>query len=164
MTASSASSHAGSRRGVDLPISAERAWALVTDVRNHPRWVPWTRVDAAGNLGVGDVVSTAVGPRSWGGGMVDRMRVERLDPPSPGATEPADGVVVLRRLGPALLGSREIHVRPTGPTTCRVTWAEQAHLSAGPHPLTATLLWPVRAGVAWRARRRLSAEMRITRR
>lgn len=164
MTESPARSHAGSRRGADLPISAERAWALVTDVRNHPRWVPWTRVDAPGNLRVGDVLSTAVGPRSWGGGLVDRMQVDRLDPPSPPGTEPADGVVVLRRVGPALLGSREIRVRPTGPTTCHVAWAEQAHLRAGPRRLTATLLWPVRTYLAWRARRRLSAEMRITRR
>ncbi|KGM13003.1 hypothetical protein [Cellulomonas bogoriensis] len=157
------------RRGTELPISAERAWALVTDVRNHPRRVPWTRVDAAGALQVGDTLNTAVGPRSWGGGLVDRMQAERLDPPQPdladteGAPDAA-GVMVLRRLGPVLDGARTVHVHPTGPTTCRVTWVEHAHLRTGPRALTAPLLWPVTAYVARRARRRLSAEMRITRR
>lgn len=154
------------RRTTSLPISAERAWDLVTDVRNHARWLPWTRVDARGGLTIGETFSAASGPTSWGGGLTDRMQVDRLDPPSPPGHD-ADGdeaVLLLRRLGPTLLGSREIRIRPTGPTSCRLSWVERAYVRRLPRPLTAPLLWPVLAATSWRARRRITAEMRITRR
>lgn len=154
------------RVGKDLPISARRAWDLVTDVRNHARWIPWTRIDAPNRLHVGDRFSGASGPRFLpGGGLVDRMQIERLDPPSPDGdgADGAAGVAVYRKLGPVLLGTAEVHVRPTGPTTCRVTWVERVHLRGLPPRVTAPVVRPALAGMSWLLLRKISAEVRSMR-
>src|SRR5690606_7643245 len=68
-----------------LPLPAPDAWALVTDVRNHARWVPLTRIDAAPRLAVGDRFVAVTGPRARrrGWGLLGRMAVERAGPPDP---------------------------------------------------------------------------------
>lgn len=168
-------------RRIDLP--ADDAWLIVTDVRNHARWIPWTRIHTPGPLRVGDLFVAASGPE-WlpGGGFMDRMVVERLDPPSgdghpaqepalppeptvgdgPDGDSPAPGtgVAVFRKLGPALLGTAEVHVRPAGPDRCEVTWLERVHLRGLPPALTAAPLRPVLAAMTRVALRRFATEVR----
>lgn len=138
-----------------LPIPAEHAWDLVADLRNHVRWIPFTRVDAPNNPVVGSTVSARTGPR--GLGIVDRMVVERSDPP---ATELGhSGVAAYRKLGPVLLGTAELQVHPTAADRCRVTWIEQVHLRGTPAWLTGPPVWPVMAGMVTLALTRLRAEV-----
>ncbi len=149
-----------------LPLSPLRAWDLVADARNHARWIPLTRVDVVD----GEVVAVT-GPRArrGGGGLVDRMRIDRFDPPGdrPGDT----GVAVFVKVGRVLRGTARIEVGPVGQgvgrtragraprqgvgapgASARVAWSEDVHL-AGPLPrrLTSTLAAPVLAGMMWLA-------------
>jgi hypothetical protein len=130
----------------DLPLDADQAWRLVADARHHTRWVPLTRVDItrpapdAPGAGwavwpggaepeEGDDILAVSGPyarRGWPG-VVDRMRIERFEPPL-GAVP---GVAVFVKLGPLLLGTARIEVEPTGATS-RVTWSEAVHLRGLP--------------------------------
>ena len=138
-----------------LPIPAERAWDLVTDLRNHPRWIPLTWVDAPNNPVVGSVVSARTGPR--GLGIVDRMVIERSDPPS--TDQGRSGSAAYRKLGPVLLGTAELQVHPTAPDRCRVTWIEQVHLRGTPTWLSGPPVWPFMAGMVALALARLRAEV-----
>lgn len=133
-----------------LPLDAEEAWELVADARHHTRWVPLTRV-ALGPAGggtpswsaradgdlprVGDVIQAVSGPfaRRGAPGLVDRMRIERFEPPL-GAVP---GVAVFVKLGPVLLGSARIEVEGVGPRSSRVTWTEGIHLRGLPRAATA---------------------------
>src|SRR5437764_217776 len=90
------------RREDPLAVSLALAWSCVTDVRNHARWIPLTRMDAGADLSVGDTFAGISGPAVPRGlALVDRMRIERLDPP----TATAGGRAVYRKLGPLLLGT-----------------------------------------------------------
>lgn len=130
------------RVSCDLPLDADDAWRLVADARHHTRWVPLTRVDltrpapgapAAGwavwpggaQPEEGDEILAVSGPfaRRGAPGLVDRMRIERFEPPL-GAVP---GVAVFVKLGPVLLGTARIEVEQTGATS-RVTWSETVHL------------------------------------
>lgn len=130
----------------DLPLDADQAWQLVADARHHTRWVPLTRVgitrpapDAPGagwavwpggaEPEEGDDILAVSGPfaRRGAPGLVDRMRIERFEPPL-GAVP---GVAVFVKLGPLLLGTARIEVQPTG-TTSRVTWSETVYLRGLP--------------------------------
>ncbi|WP_372595518.1 SRPBCC family protein [Actinotalea sp.] len=119
---------------VVLPLSAAGAWALVTDVRRHERWVPMTRIEAGADLGPGDVFTAVTGPTapSGGPGLVDRMTVLRAD--SPG--ERTTGVAEYRKDGPVLRGGAGIEVRPLGAAWCEVTWIEQIGVRGLPTVLT----------------------------
>jgi len=130
----------GATASVVLPVSAERAWALVADVRNHVRWIPLTRIDAAPSLGVGDRFTAVSGPGALCGspGLVDRMVVERTDAPDTGTG--TAGVAVYRKLGPVLLGTASVRVEPRGPASCRIVWAEDVHLRGLPARVTAPVL------------------------
>ncbi|MBO1752183.1 hypothetical protein J4G33_10255 [Actinotalea sp. BY-33] len=145
-----------------LPLRAEEAWDLVTDVHHHERWVPMTRIDGPAALGVGDVFVGVTGPGALHGGpgLADRMRVERLEPP---VTEPAGpgrtGVAVYRKLGPVLLGTAEVHVRPLGPGLCEVAWVERVHLRGLPRALTTAPLRPVLGGMGWYVLRQVAREV-----
>jgi hypothetical protein len=137
-------------------MSAERAWLSVTDVRNHARWIPLTHMEAEANLGVGDTFTGVSGPPFPPGlRLVDRMRIERLDPP----TTTAEGRAVYRKLGPVLLGTAEVRVRPIGDTACTVTWVEHVHLRGLPPGLTAPILSPLLAQMTKLALRRMVAEL-----
>lgn len=108
-----------------LPLPAEAAFALVTDLSRHGEWIPLTRMDVPRRpLRVGDAV-VATTARV----LVDRMTVVRLDPPLGGD----DGVAVLRKNGPLLLGAARITVRSAGPGRARVVWDEDVWLR-GPLP------------------------------
>lgn len=142
-----------------LPLSAEDAWGLVTDVRNHARWVPLTRINAAPALAVGDPFVAVTGPgaaRGWPG-LPDRMVIERLAPPDAATGTP--GSATYRKLGPVLLGTASVQVGPTGPTSCILTWTEDVHLRGLPRRLTAPLLRPVLALMLRVVVRRLRAEV-----
>lgn len=132
-----------------LPLDADAAWRLVADARHHAGWVPLTRVDLQRPDGVawaweprpddsapeaGDVVVAVSGPtaRRGGPGMVDRMRIERFEPP----LGQVPGVAVFVKHGPVLLGTARIEVAAAGPGRARVTWAEQVHLRGLPPALT----------------------------
>ena len=129
----------------------------VTDVRTPARWIPFTRMDAAARLRVGDTFAGITGPAFLRGrGLVDRMQIERLDPPARGRT----GVAVYRKLGPVLLGTAEVHVRPTGRASCTVTWVERVHLRGLPARITRPVLSPVLAAMTSLALRTMAKEQR----
>ena len=130
-------------RVVDL--DATSAFALLADVRNHARWIPWTHGRypqtpsgplPAGPFPVGTRFTMISGP---GGGLPDRMIVTDLRPPGTQGTQgtPATASITLRKAGPVLLGTAGIVVEPVGPTRSRITWWEDGYL-AGPLPARAT--------------------------
>ena len=129
-----------------LPLDAAAAWELLVDARHHARWIPLTRVDApAGPPGLGVRVVAVSGPfaRRGAPGLVDRMRIDRFEPPN-GDTS---GVALFTKLGPLLLGEARIQVAPAGAGLAKVTWSERVHL-VGPFPaMTGRLLAPVLRGM-----------------
>ncbi|WP_066585228.1 SRPBCC family protein [Cellulomonas timonensis] len=142
-----------------LPIPAAEAFALLTDLRSHARWIPMTRVHVPpGPPRLGALVTAVSGPLTRRGapGLVDRMRIDRLDPPDPAAGTP--GVAVFAKLGPVLLGESRMEVAPAGPRHSRVTWSERAWL-AGPVP-AAALVAPVLRGMLALALARVARELR----
>lgn len=151
------------RRGgatVELPLSAERAWALVTDVRNHARWIPFTRIDAGHPLRVGDTFSAATGPAGptlHRLALVDRMQVTHATPPTTAPARP--GHAAYRKLGPVLLGTAEVHVTPLGPDRSAVTWVEDIHLRGLPRATVAWAARPLGTALVRRALRKVRAEV-----
>ena len=147
-----------------VPLPADEAWRLVTDVRNHERWIPQTRIDAPAELPVGAAFVAVSGPgaTSGGAGVVDRMVVERSDPPRPahGSTPATPGVAVYRKVGPVLLGTAEVHVRPLGPGHSALTWVEDVHVRGLPAPLTRPFVGLFLRGMLDLALRRITAELR----
>ena len=142
-----------------LPIPAEQAWELVTDVRNHARWVPFTRIDAAHPLRIGDTFSAATGP---GGALrrlslVDRMIVTATTPPT--TTPPRSGRAVYRKLGPVLLGGAEVLVDLLGPDQCTVTWIEDIHLRGLPRWAVAWVSRPLSGAMVRHALGKVRAEV-----
>jgi hypothetical protein len=130
-----------------LPLDPADAWDLLVDARHHARWIPLTRVDAPqGPPRLGADVVAVSGPFARRGtpGLVDRMRIDRFEPPA----VDAPGVAVFTKQGPLLLGQARIEVAAAGPGRSRVTWSERVHL-AGPLPpaLTGRLLAPVLRGM-----------------
>jgi hypothetical protein len=130
-------------RVIDLP--ADAAWDLCVDARNHARWIPLTRVTVHGlPIGLGSRVDAVSGPFLDRGvpGLPDTMRVDVLDPPTPGHP----GTAVFTKLGPVLLGSAGIQVAAVDGGRAAVTWTEDVHL-AGPLPraVTAAVLAPALA-------------------
>lgn len=144
-------------------IPADEAWRLVTDVRNHARWIPLTRIDVDGAPTLGTTFAGVSGPgaTSGGPGLVDRMVIERFDPPVPAhGTEPArTGVATFRKLGPVLLGTAEVQVRPLGPRHSTVTWVERVHLRGAPPAVTGWAMAPVLGLMLRLALRRMAAEL-----
>ena len=140
-----------------LPLPARDAWELLVDVRNHERWIPMTRIEAPARLDVGGQFEGVSGP-SWlpALGLADRMVVERCVPP----VGDGRGVVVYRKLGPLLLGTAEVHVRPAGPAAADVAWVERIHLRGLPPAATAWLLRPVLAAMVRFALGRVQRELR----
>ncbi len=144
-----------------LPISAAEAFRLLTDARNHARWIPMTRVEAPpGPPRRGAVVTAVSGPfaRRGAPGIVDRMRIDRWDPPDEGVP----GVAVFTKLGPVLLGESQIVVEAAGPHRSRATWSERVRL-AGPAP-AAALVAPVLRAMLALALARAAGEVRARRR
>ena len=129
-----------------LPLDAAAAWDLLVDARHHARWIPLTRVDApAGPPGLGVQVVAVSGPfaRRGAPGLVDRMRIDRFEPP----VGDAAGIALFTKLGPLLLGEARIRVVPVGAGRAQVTWSERLHL-VGPFPgTTGRLLAPVLRGM-----------------
>lgn len=136
-----------------LPGSAQQVWDTVTDARQHAHWIPLTRVRTDGPPRVGQRIEAVSGPgaRRGGPGLVDRMRVDRYDPPEAGRP----GIAVYRKLGPVVRGGSTIVVVPDGPHHAVVRWSERVHL-AGPLPpaWTSVLLAPVFDGMLRLALRR----------
>lgn len=161
-----------------LPLRAEDAWALLTDVRNHARWVPLTRVTVNDTLTsatdpgpapvpAGARFTAVTGP--WAGrgapGLVDRMVVEHLQAPRTDDAGPGSpGVATYRKLGPVLLGTAGVQVRPLGPGTCEVRWFEDVHLRGLPRRLTAAVLRPVARAVVGLTLGRVAREVAATHR
>lgn len=145
-----------------LPLRAEDAWDLLTDMRNHVRWIPLIRMDAAPGLPVGAVFTAVSGPFATRGapGLADRMQVVELVPPHTDPNGPGTvGTAVYEKLGPVLLGTAELHVRPLGPDTCEAAWVERVHLRGLPPALTAPVLRPVLAAMVTYALHRVHAEV-----
>lgn len=142
-----------------LPLPAERAWALVTDVRNHARWIPFTRVDAPHPLRAGDTFSAATGPAGalHRLALVDRMVVAAVTPPTTAPARP--GVATFRKLGPVLLGTAEVRVAPDGPGASVVTWVEDLHLRGLPRWAVSWAARPLAGAMVRRALRRVRAEV-----
>lgn len=145
-----------------LPLRAEDAWVLLTDMRNHVRWIPLTRMDAAPSLPVGAVFTAVSGPFATRGapGVVDRMEVVRSVPPHTDENGPGTvGTAVYAKLGPLLLGTAELRVRPLGPDTCEATWVERVHLRGLPAAWTAPVLRPVLRAMVTFALHRVHTEV-----
>ncbi len=150
-----------------LAAPADVVWELVTDVRNHARWVPLTRIDTdPPTTPAGSPVERFVavtGPRATrgGGGMADTMVLERFDPPRPAhGRDPAhEGVATYRKVGPVLLGDAEVRVRPLGPRHCAVTWVERVHVRGLPRAVGAALVGPSLAPMARLVLRRVANEV-----
>lgn len=141
-----------------LPVSPEKAWALLVDPRNHVRWIPMTRVDLPGaRTQVGVVFTAKSGPFIDRGapGVVDRMRIDRVDPPSAGQP----GVAVFTKVGPVLRGEARIVVVDDGAGHARVTWSEAVELAGpvGAGLLVAPVLHAMLALVLHRVNREVSA-------
>ncbi|GEA89808.1 hypothetical protein Q760_08530 [Cellulomonas cellasea DSM 20118] len=120
-----------------LPVSAEAAWDLLLEGRNHERWIPLTRIDLPdGPLRLGARFEATSGPfaRRGAPGLLDRMRLDRFEPP----TADRAGEAVFTKLGPILLGEAAVRVADAGPGRARVTWSERVVL-AGPVPAGAVL-------------------------
>ena len=101
-----------------VELDAKRLFAVVSDVRFHSRWVPFTLVRAPkGRIQVGESF-TAVTL-----GLRDKMTLTAIK----------DGVAHFRKDGPVLLGTSEISVQPVAEGVARVTWSYDATL-AGPLP------------------------------
>lgn len=143
---------------VVLPLAAADAWRLVADVRHHARWIPLTRITApAGPPGLGDRVTAVSGPFPGRRAprVVDRMRIDRWEPP----TASAPGVARYVKQGPVLGGDATIEVEAVGPGRARVRWSERVHL-VGPFPrASAAVLAPVLALMLRLALRRVVREV-----
>jgi hypothetical protein len=140
-----------------LPLDATDAWDLLVDARHHARWIPLTRVDASpGPPRLGARVVAVSGPfaRLGAPGLVDRMLVERFDPP----VGYAAGVALFAKRGPLLLGEARIEVVRAGLGRTRVTWIESVHLSPPFPAWTATLIAPAMRGMLRRALARATRE------
>lgn len=118
-----------------LAAPARAAFAVLTDTRNHARWVPQTRVSTDGGPRLGTRIEAVSGPLARFGapGLPDRMTITAYTPPAGDEPGDAPGVAVFRKDGPVLLGESTIAVEPLGPGRCRVTWDEHVPL-AGPLP------------------------------
>jgi hypothetical protein len=84
----------------------------VSVVRHHARWIPLTRVDASpGPPRLGAHVLAGSGPfaRHGAPGLIDRMLIERFDPPA----GDAPGVALFVKRGPLLLGEAPIEASRT---------------------------------------------------
>lgn len=142
-----------------LPLSAERAWDLVADVRNHARWIPFTRIDSPHPLRVGDTFSAATGPAGalHRLALVDRMEVTATTPPT--TAPPSAGRATYRKLGPVLLGGAEVRVEPDGPEGSTVTWVEDIHLRGLPRWAVAWVSRPLATLMVRGALRKVRAEV-----
>lgn len=117
-----------------VPVDAETAFARVTNPRHHPRWIPLTRYEgptAAPAPGVAFTMVSGPGARRGRRGFVDRMTTVEHVPPS--TAQVTVGRNVVRKDGPALLGTAGLDVVPVDGGRCRVVWWEEARL-AGPWP------------------------------
>ncbi|WP_407320652.1 SRPBCC family protein [Isoptericola halotolerans] len=117
-----------------VPVGAEAAFERVADPRNHPRWIPLTRYDgptAAPAPGEAFTMVSGPGARRGRRGFVDRMTV--LEHVTPSTARAAVGRSVLRKDGPALIGTAGLDVVPVDEHRARVVWWEETRL-AGPWP------------------------------
>jgi hypothetical protein len=116
-----------------VAADAATAFAWVADPRTHPRFIPLTvcaeRTLEAPHEGLAFTMLSGPGIRRHGRGIVDRMVVIELRPPT------ADGVgrTRVRKVGPVLLGESGFDVVAIDRGRSRVVWWEEAYL-AGPWP------------------------------
>lgn len=138
-----------------FPVSAQAAWELVADARNHARWIPMTRISVDGTT-----VTAVSGPRLLPG-LKDVMTIDRFDPPV--GAEP--GVATFTKIGHVLKGHASIVVVAAGPSSSRVFWSESVYL-AGPLPrrLTEALVAPFLGGMVRYALMKARREARATNR
>ncbi|MCK0118816.1 polyketide cyclase/dehydrase/lipid transport protein [Isoptericola sp. CG 20/1183] len=118
-----------------VPLDAETAFARVTDPRLHPRWIPLTRFEGDPTVapapGVAFTMVSGPGARRGRDGFVDRMTT--LEHLAPSTEDAVVGRNVVRKDGPALLGTAGLDVVPVDEHRSRVVWWEEAYL-AGPWP------------------------------
>ena len=100
---------------VIVPVSAEDAWAAMTDWAGQSAWMPLTSVALDhGDGGLGSRLSarTAVGPA----GFVDTMEIDVWQPPRR---------CEVTHLGRVVRGRGVFEVEPVDDSSARVTWTEQ---------------------------------------
>jgi carbon monoxide dehydrogenase subunit G len=127
------------RSSLDMPASAERVWALLTDWESHSRWIPATEVrvlEGDGGLGTRFVGRSSLAlavPRLPGrardllgrAGFDDPMTVTAFEPPSDGHA----GRCEIVKTGSVVLGTAGFTVAPTGADSCTVTWWEDVEVA-----------------------------------
>ena len=107
-----------------MPASAERTWALLTDWSAHSRWIPATVVSVvedSGGVGTRFVGRSALGPL----GFDDPMTVTVFDPP----TATSSGRCEIVKTGSVVLGTAGFTVSATSPNSCSVTWWEDVEVA-----------------------------------
>lgn len=101
-----------------IEVDSAILFRIVSDVRFHSRWVPFTRIRPADRkIEVGESFTA----RTLG--ISDRMTLTSI----------RDGVAHFEKKGPVFLGSADISVTDVAPGVGRVTWTYDVAL-AGPLP------------------------------
>ena len=119
------------RASLEMPASAERTWALLTDWESHSRWIPATEVrvlSGDGGLGTRFVGRSSLGrllPALDRVGFDDPMTVTVFDPPHDGHA----GRCEIVKTGSVVLGTAGFTVAPTGPDACTATWWEDVEVA-----------------------------------
>jgi hypothetical protein len=123
------------RASEEMPASAERTWALLTDWEAHSRWIPATEVRLlSGDGGLGSrfvgrssaaLAVPGLPPLLDRVGFDDPMTVTVLDPPHDGHA----GRCEIVKTGSVVLGTAGFTVVPTGAGTCTVTWWEDVEVA-----------------------------------
>ncbi|RZS87251.1 polyketide cyclase/dehydrase/lipid transport protein [Motilibacter rhizosphaerae] len=110
------------RDSVEVPASADRVWAVLTDWERQGDWMLLTRVRATAQdgQGVGGGIEgwTGVGPV----GVLDTMVIRTWEPPRR---------CVVAHTGKVVRGSGIFEVEPLGPARSRFTWVEELDLPLG---------------------------------
>ena len=99
---------------VDVAVSADRAWAAITDWVGQGSWMPLTTVEVEsgdGALGTRLLARTGVGPAA----IVDPMTVDVWEPPLR---------CEVQHHGKVVRGRGIFTVESIGPERSRVTWTE----------------------------------------
>jgi hypothetical protein len=104
---------------VDVAVSAERAWAAVSDWESQGAWMVATRVRGTPSAVGGRLEGwTGIGPI----GFLDTMTITEWEPPSRCA---------VLHTGHVVRGTGGFEVTPRGLDACRITWWERVELPLG---------------------------------
>jgi hypothetical protein len=127
-----------------VPVSADRAWAALTDWPGHGRWIPATRVEVDPHDSQSFVAWSGLGPLA----LEDRMHADA--PVIDGDTRRCR----VDKLGPVLVGEAEFAVAPgAAPGSCEVSWREEVSVPYLPKVAAPLVGWTAAKLFSWSLRR-----------